>query len=100
MPFRPVIAISVEKPVPDVISRSEKRKCQPISAAGLTPGFPPGQALLVMRKPAPPDVTTPASHLSAPGRIRAAIRHAGFHVQKEFRPDLSLDNYFFMLEKR
>jgi hypothetical protein len=33
-------------------------------------------------------------------RIRAAIREAGFEIEKEFRPGLSLYNYFFVLRKR
>ncbi len=32
-------------------------------------------------------------------RIRAAMREAGFEVEKEFRPGLSLYNYFFVLRK-
>jgi ubiquinone/menaquinone biosynthesis C-methylase UbiE len=32
-------------------------------------------------------------------RIRAAIREAGYRVTQEFRPGLSLYNYFFILEK-
>ncbi len=33
-------------------------------------------------------------------RIRRAFREAGFEVTKEFRPGLSLYNYFFILKKR
>ena len=33
-------------------------------------------------------------------RIRLAIREAGFEIAREFRPGLSLYNYFFVLEKR
>jgi len=33
-------------------------------------------------------------------RIRQAIRSAGFEVDKEFRPGLSLYNYFFVLRKQ
>jgi len=33
-------------------------------------------------------------------RIRRALREAGFSIFKEFRPGLSLYNYFFVLEKR
>jgi hypothetical protein len=33
-------------------------------------------------------------------RIRRAIREAGFEIAREFRPGLSLYNYFFVLAKR
>jgi hypothetical protein len=33
-------------------------------------------------------------------RIRGTIREAGFKIGREFRPGLSLYNYFFVLEKR
>jgi hypothetical protein len=33
-------------------------------------------------------------------RIRQAIREAGFEIAREFRPGLSLYNYFFVLAKR
>src|SRR5439155_16473810 len=33
-------------------------------------------------------------------RIRAAICQAGFRVTREFRPGLSLYNYFFILDKK
>jgi hypothetical protein len=33
-------------------------------------------------------------------KIRAAINSAGFEIQKEFRPGLSLYNYFFVLRKQ
>lgn len=33
-------------------------------------------------------------------RIRRAVREAGFSIAREFRPGLSLYNYFFVLERR